>query len=1067
VKSEDGGFCGHRKKYMKIRAIKLFVCPLFFVFAASAYCGAIDFINQNVVNSSWQYVSSASSGVFYGGYTVYIPAERTGLSGNVILASNDGSTRILNSSGTHRFLSFSAANSSLAASNITFYGGRYNGMNTAGGGAVYSGASGLTISGSSVIFNQNRSETSSGGAIYLAAGTLTLGGSVTFNNNTAQTGYGGAAYSGGNIISLAGSRLEINTSTSSYGGGAFYAASGYIEIRGGAVINGNRTISDQVDINGGAFFASSYILFGSAAETISITSNQTQRFGGALYSGSYVTFNGGAKIDSNKATTGTSTSTARGGGAIYAVGSVTFASSTAAIELTNNTATGNGGAIYSNASVIFSGSSLIDRNSTDTSGPASDGGAIWADSGINFTNVSSTATITSNTAKAGNGGALYSNTGIIFSGYVNATGNTAEKGYGGFSVSSSIAVRDGGEFVFNTAASSGGAIFIQNGNGVWTSSISARPKDVVFRDNTAGGKRNDIHMAGNGRLNFYADSGRNITLDGGITSGGTGNLVVKEGRGNLVLNGDFYMQDFNVNAGAVMLGNTAVFETGNAVFASSTVFDLRNNNNTDIVRISSNITSSALIYYDFDSDSNASDLIVANSANMAGTTIKVGVAGIDSSTRTYNVIKTTADSSGSINIDKTNSQGNDMSRVSADFVYYSGNSSGTSLAAWDRADLNVHINQLNVMKELTGNQLKVALALDRDYGTATDDLFNIIDTIDDLPSEPEKKSALNDISGHIYANAVTLSALNASKNNILSRLKKSYFIADDSVLKRNVWIQGYGALNSYRGDDDSPGDFSASNSGFLAGFDTLKDEKHIFGISAGYVGTDAEQNGDKISIDGYSIGGYGSYFFENNFEAKFMVMGGRQNYASSRDIRYLNRTTKASFVGYSLNLSAEAGYDYYYKNNVYFRPFAGLDYSFVATNEFSETGVNFSTSAADLTIYSGSYNRVNTALGIQINNGTQMRLKWYGEIKADLLLLGRAGEFAGKFKNSEHELEIKGITNDVFNFGIGAGALYDISSSFSAYANISCSFSGTQTGFYGNLGLNYKFSTEIIGFYDR
>jgi outer membrane autotransporter protein len=319
------------------------------------------------------------------------------------------------------------------------------------------------------------------------------------------------------------------------------------------------------------------------------------------------------------------------------------------------------------------------------------------------------------------------------------------------------------------------------------------------------------------------------------------------------------------------------------------------------------------------------------------------------------------------------------------------------------------------------------------------------------------------LSGHIYANAVTYPALNASKNNILSRLKRSYFIPDDNALKRNVWAQGYSSYDKYKGDINSPGDFSASASGMSAGFDTMKNEKQIFGISAGYSGGSASQNSDKIDISAYNIGGYGAYFFDNNFDVKFMFMGGRQNYDSSRKIRYLSRTAKASFTGLSLNASVEGAYDHYYKDDIYFRPFAGFDFSYVSTQEFDESGAN----SADLTIYSDSYSRLNAVAGFQVNNGSDMRLKWYAELKFDFLAAGKYGSFKGEYKNSGNSFEIKGIENSIFAAIAGAGLLYDFSSKISAYANLNGTFLGTQTGYYANLGINYKFSTPIIGFYDK
>jgi outer membrane autotransporter protein len=379
--------------------------------------------------------------------------------------------------------------------------------------------------------------------------------------------------------------------------------------------------------------------------------------------------------------------------------------------------------------------------------------------------------------------------------------------------------------------------------------------------------------------------------------------------------------------------------------------------------------------------------------------------------------------------------------------------------------LVLNIEQLNAIEGLTDNQKKAALALDKDYGLAVEDLFDIIDKLDTLPDTAAKKQALTSLSGHIFANVITLPALNISKDGILSRLKKSYFIPDDSLIKRNIWAQGYAADNKYKGDKNSPGDFTVLNSGVQAGFDTMKDDAQIFGLSVGFMNTNAKQNSDAVDITGYNIGGYGAFFFENNFELMLMLIGARQNYSASRKISYadIQRKTNSEFDGYSINMSAELGYDYYYKENVYFRPLLGIDYAYATTQEFTEDGAV----SADLTVYSGSYNRLNSNLGFQINNGSDMRAKWYAQAKFNFLLAGRRGEFEGEFKNTSQPLEIVGIENDVLSVTIGAGILYDISKSWSAYANIDGTFSGSQSGLYGNIGVNYKFTTTYFDFYEK
>ncbi|MCL2334756.1 MAG: autotransporter domain-containing protein, partial [Endomicrobia bacterium] len=841
-------------------------------------------------------------------------------------------------------------------------------------------------------------------------------------------------------------------------------------------IDGNEAHgTSSINGNGGAIYAATDISFTGAGAAVTASSNTAYGNGGAFYALGNVSFAGGAVFDRNTLTTSASTTVFHNGGAIWAGGNVSFSSASAVIQLSKNVAVDNGGAIYSSSgSVTFAGSANMSGNYVTNKS----GGAIWAFGNISFTNNNALLSISSNSCiltagTGGDGGAFYSSSGVItVNSYVQAVGNSAKNG--GVFYSNGVMIRDGGEFSGNKAiGGDGGAIYINGDGNHRISSMSALTRDLIFENNTSSGGSvgNDIFLTGDANLVFYSSgvagdtvTCRSITLGSGISYKGSSTTVLKDGNGKLILNGGSYFYNFNFKAGMVQTGAAAVFHSTAAVFSAGTFFDMRNGNNSDKVLIDT-FTCSGKIYYDINSNSGASDVIETKTAKMAGSVIKVGLSGTDASTKTYTIVTAGANQgSGQMTIDNTNVEGRTMTRVNSSITYDSGNS-----ASWSKAYINVHINQLSAIVGLTGNQMQSALALDRDYGTATGDLFTIIDGLDREPSENAKKEALNDLSGHIYANALTLPGLNIVKDNVLSRLKRSYFLADQNDIKRDLWVQGFTANNTYKGDKNSPGDFKSSNSGFQAGFDTLKYDKQIFGITAGYAKTSASQNRDTVDIEGYSLGGYGSYFFDNNFEARFLLMGGRQNYSASRSIRYLGRKTAAEYDGYSMNVSAELDYERFLREDLYMRPFASVSGAYVMTNAFSESGLNAEgkQSAANLAVNSDSYSRADLNLGFQVNNGTQMRLKWYGEIKMDLLVAGRTGEFTAQYENTGNSLDVVGIENDIVNFVLGAGVLYDISKSFSAYANVSGAFSGTQTGYYGNIGVNYKFATTYNDFYER
>jgi outer membrane autotransporter protein len=319
---------------------------------------------------------------------------------------------------------------------------------------------------------------------------------------------------------------------------------------------------------------------------------------------------------------------------------------------------------------------------------------------------------------------------------------------------------------------------------------------------------------------------------------------------------------------------------------------------------------------------------------------------------------------------------------------------------------------------------------------------------------------IDDISGQIYANVIIIPTLNTTKNNILSRLKRSYFSVQNSSYKRNIWSQWCNNYNLYKINENPQENFKVTSNGIQTGFDTLKDDEQIFGLTFGFIDTKSMQNENIVNIKGYNIGGYGSVFFNNNFEMRLLIIGGRQNYSSIRNISNPVRNTTAEFKGLTFNAAGELSYNHYFRDNFCLQPFTGIDYSYVFINDFTE---NCSDSFG-LTVLPEQYNRTNTTLGIQINSGTNMKIKCYMEIKANILLIGQEGNIKSKLNNEEEYVYVKSIKNDMLNTELSTGLFYDISSFLSFYINISSIISYKQTSYYGNIGLNFKFTTTPLNF---
>ena len=312
--------------------------------------------------------------------------------------------------------------------------------NAQNGGAVYSTAGAITVSGGTVGGTTEEGNTASanGGAIYAGSGNVTVsGGSLSGNKSTA--GSGGAVYAGSGNVTVSGGSLAENRANTD--GGAINAGSGSVTVSGGSLAKNTAAAG-----NGGAICANT----GAVSVTgISLTGNNAGASGGAVYAGSGAvtatnsTFGGIGENDGN--TAGTS------GGAIYVgSGNVTVSGG----SMTRNTASnGNGGALY-----VGSGAATV--------------------SGYTENNNTTYTQFTNNSA-SGNGGAVYLDSGSLTMTTVTATGNSAVNGAAVFT-NSGRANFSAGSYTGNTA-SNGGAVGVGN--------IEARlyfNGDIQIKDNTLG-----------------------------------------------------------------------------------------------------------------------------------------------------------------------------------------------------------------------------------------------------------------------------------------------------------------------------------------------------------------------------------------------------------------------------------------------------------------------------------------------------------------------------------------------------------------------------------------------------
>ncbi len=168
-------------------------------------------------------------------------------------------------------------------------------------------------------------------------------------------------------------------------------------------------------------------------------------------------------------------------------------------------------------------------------------------------------------------------------------------------------------------------------------------------------------------------------------------------------------------------------------------------------------------------------------------------------------------------------------------------------------------------------------------------------------------------------------------------------IGSSSDQKSNAfWTKIYGASSSI----DSDGNATARDrniGGFVAGVDGLLPsgpfgEDWRFGLLAGYGQTVLDGSGSNASVDSLQLGAYGGTKVQN-FDLTYGVNLGHHSIETSRFANFADMASSfdGDYNATSVQFFGEAAYDI---NTSFARlePFAGVNYTHLKTQDFSETG---------------------------------------------------------------------------------------------------------------------------------
>jgi hypothetical protein len=519
----------------------------------------------------------------YSEYGSYLISLNAGVSLSLDKLTLDGNAANLITTGNTAMIQMLANSALTVEKDAVLRNNRTVALNAAYGGAVYSIASGVTITVNGTIRNNSVTNSgtsgsvstygSYGGAIYASSATgptITVTGVIADNSvDTTMGGYGGAIYAYGtnSKITLSGAQLEGNTIKK----GSSFSASHYV--RGGAC---------YIEGTGAALT----VVGGSSVKGNGIVSTANYCYGGAFYvTGSKASV---AIRNSTVASNSIDGATSSYGGALYA-------------NLTNGTLAIEGSAVTNNS--VRASAGVVSGGAVYLNGYAD--GPDWAtvtDSDISsnsVTSVNSSASgaglYVSKTSSAGVGqirisdSTLKSNAAI---GYSSAYGGGAYiLGYSTAAMST-VNILDT-QIEDNAVSLTTSSSYIHGGGGLFTSYAIATMNGGTVRNNRATTiSASTSYAPSNGGAGLYFDNSdaaiQGVTISGNVAAWGGGGL--------LFYNPNTSKRTLTVDKGTVVHGNTALTGGGIQISGYATSGSATSSMNQMDVSIAGTVRDNASTY---------------------------------------------------------------------------------------------------------------------------------------------------------------------------------------------------------------------------------------------------------------------------------------------------------------------------------------------------------------------------------------------------------------------------------------------------------------------------------------
>ncbi|WEJ62440.1 autotransporter family protein [Thiomicrorhabdus lithotrophica] len=505
--------------------------------------------------------------------------------------------------------------------------------------------------------------------------------------------------------------------------------------------------------------------------------------------------------------------------------------------------------------------------------------------------------------------------------------------------------------------------------------------------------------AANGTFNTTAD-----TSFSGIISG-TGNLT-KAGAGRTTLTGaNTYNGVTSVNAGILSVNgsiansNTTV-NTGGTLGGSGTVGNVTINNggtfapgnSIGTINVTGDVAFSAGSNYNVEVDAagNSDKIIATGTATLTGATVNVQPeAGTYAATTDYTIL-TAAGGLGGTTFGSVNSN---LAFLTPTLSYDANN-----------VLLNLTRNDISFNSVAsTPNQAAVSAVLDNN----TTALQSIVSSITPL-TDTGAQQAFDSLSGvqHSHSSQIALQSVNQFQGVLFDRIQgNNSLLANNGTVmlayndretmndagsqllnnsvdtQRGWWLRAIGNEGKIDSTTNASGtEYKAG--GIATGFDDNLTDDLTIGTALGFTSANADVEQGRLNADSYQLALYGKLHLNNDYYVSGTAGIGTQKTKASRNVTVglSNLVAKSDYDATTANVAIEGGRQFTLNENTHITPFAGLEYTHVNRDGFTETGAG----SANLKVNSDYQESLRSVIGTRIAHSWTTKQGYHIQPTAEL-----------------------------------------------------------------------------------